>query len=613
MKISYQWLQEYIQEPLPEPKVLAEKIIFGAFEVENADELETLPSGDTMLDIKTLPDRNHDALGHYGMAKEVAGLLGLTLKPLTLKEHTSAQSDLRVTIKTDACRRYIARKVFGVTVKPSPDWLRERLETIGQRSINNVVDATNYVMFTLGQPIHAFDYDKLGDEAGAGHIIIRQAYDGEEMLTLDGKLVPLDETIAIITNEKLDQPLAVAGVKGGKIAEVDANTKTIVIEVANFDPIAVRKAAKKLNLQTDSSKRFENELSAHVAGIAIRMITDLITELAGGQPEDVSDEYPRVEYARTISFTADYINQKIGTNIPAGDMRTILDRYGYAYTETNGSFDLTVPFERVDMVGPHDIIEEIGRVYGYNHIEAKLASIEFAPKINSEFAAICAIKNDLLHKGYHEVMTYTFRKKGDYEVVRGPLGKSALRTNLVDGLTEALTLNKQNAALLGVDDMKIFEVGTVFKKDMGAGQDGTENRKEIMMVGVADKSGVIQMTLDEYIAKNGLAVEEYNLPEGNGNTNFKPWSEYPYMTRDIAVWIPESDDAQELVDIITKNGTDLLQGTPRLFDQFSKDGRTSYGYRMIFQSFERTLTDDEINGIMSGIHGQVKARGWEVR
>jgi len=232
MKISYNWLQTYIEEKLPEPEVLAEKIIFGAFEVE---EQEKLATGDTVFEIKVLPDRAHDCLSHYGIAREVCGLLGLTLKPLVFKNHESVESDVQVSIETDMCRRYIGRKVFDVKIGPSPAWLVERLESIGQRSINNIVDATNYIMFGLGQPIHAFDYDKVFD----GKIIIRNAHEGEQITTLDGKEITLSITDAVIADQ--EKALAIAGVKGGNAAEVTTETKNIIIEVANFDPVSVRK------------------------------------------------------------------------------------------------------------------------------------------------------------------------------------------------------------------------------------------------------------------------------------------------------------------------------------------------------------------------------------
>ncbi len=599
MKISYNWLQTYIEEKLPEPEVLAEKIVFGAFEVEDVEKLVT---GDTVFEIKVLPDRAHDCLSHYGIAREVCGLLGLTLKPLTFKNHESVTSDVQVTIETDMCRRYIGRKIFDVKVVPSPAWLVQRLESIGQRSINNIVDATNYIMFGLGQPIHAFDYDKVSN----GKIIIRNAVEGEQITTLDGKEITLSATDAVIADS--EKALAIAGVKGGNAAEVTTETKSIIIEVANFDPISVRKTARKLGILTDSAKRFENELTPHLAGTVIHIITDLICELAGGQPCDPIDDYKQVAVQNTITFSADYINKILGTVIAHEEIKTILNNYGYNFQEEDELFKVLIPYERLDLIGPHDMVEEIGRAYGYEKIVPVLPNLDFKPARHETFDTISAIKLDLTSKGYNEVMTYSFVKKGDYEVARGPVGKSTLRTNLSDGIKASYELNKQNADLLGITEMKIFEVGTVFPKS-----------GEVVHVAFADKKGINEMTLDEYVERNaplnkGSCHEALRVTEGSGvGEVFTMWSEYPFITRDIALWIPSETNPDEVLEILKSNGTSLLTREPKLFDTFSKDGKTSVAFRLVFQSFERTLTNEEVDKVMEVVYEKVKEKGWEVR
>lgn len=601
MKISYNWLQSYINEPLPKPEELAQRIIFGAFEVENSEHLEGLPDGDVVFDIKVLPDRAHDCLSHYGIAREVCGLLGLTRKELEFKTHESLESDIKVSIETGVCRRYIARKIFDVKVGPSPAWLAERLESIGQRSINNVVDATNYILFGLGQPAHVFDYDKLA----SGHLIVRQGRNGESITTLDGKVVALDESIGVIADER--HPLAIAGVKGGTIAEVTSDTKNIVIEIANFDPVSVRKTARKLGLLTDSAKRFENELTPHLAGIAMHAITDLILELAGGQPANAVDEYPAVAQERTVTFTADYISRILGASVTPYEISEILGRYAYSFELEHDEFKVFVPYERLDIAGPHDMVEEIGRAYGYDRIEPVLPKIDFTPTENGTFKKISAIKTDLVSKGYSEVMTYSFVKKGAFEVARGPVGKSALRKNLADGLAASYDMNRLNANLLGSDSVKIFEIGTVFP---GTDESGQPN--EIIHVAFAEPSGISEMTLDEYISKNNVDVSIVAHSESNGGL-FKAWSEYPFISRDIAMWVPEKTEPATVSALLKEHAGGLLIREPRLFDRFTKDGRTSVAFRLVFQSFERTLTSDEVDEIMSRIYELAKEKGWEVR
>lgn len=597
MKINYNWLQDYIEEPLPPIATLAEKIIFGAFEVENFDEITAGTT--TVLDIKTLPDRNHDCLGHYGVAAEVAGLLNLTLKPLTFNDYGSIASDVKVHVKSPIVKRYLARKVFDVSVKPSPQWLVERLESIGARSINNVVDATNYVMYTLGQPIHAFDYDKVGD----GEITIRQAIEGEQITTLDGVLVPLDERITIISSDNHTEALAIAGVKGGVVAKVDESTKTIIIEVATFDAVAVRKAAQQVNIHNDSSKRFENEISTHVAPDAMRMVTDLIVSLAGGAVEDVVDEYPQLEPARKITFTADAINQKLGTSLSITQINDILNRYQYAYEESNGDYVLDVPCARLDITGVHDMVEEIGRAYGYDLIEPVLPVIETKPQAHPLFAITLAVRNDLISKGYSEIQTYTFTKKGDFEVARGPIGKSALRKNLADGMKKAYEINRDHVEFLPNQSVKAFEIGSVFTKD-----------GEQVRVAYSDEKGtIIEQTIEEYVVAHNLDTEQaWSITPYTG-THFTPWSQYPAMVRDVAVWVPEAVESAELETLIKEHAGEHLVKGPRLFDTFTKDGRTSCAFRLVFQSFERTLTDEDISPVMTAIYSSLTERGYEIR
>jgi phenylalanyl-tRNA synthetase beta chain len=602
MKISYNWLQSHIAEPLPKPADLAEKIIFGAFEVENADDLEVTISGDTVFEIKVLPDRAHDCLSHQGIAQEIAGLLDLTFKDATqlYAIPASAPTHLNIDIQTDLCRRYMGRIIRNVKIGPSPDWVKTFLESIGQRSINNIVDATNIVMYDCGQPTHAFDVKKLASE----HIIVKALEKESLITTLSDEDKILNQGEMVICDEQ--NILAIAGVKGGKHAEVDLNTTDIVIEVANFNPISVRKTARRLNILTDSAKRFENELTPEKASFAMLELSALIAEMCPNAVfEDIVDVYPDPVSQNHVQFSVEYINTQLGTQLSGDEISEILKRYGYEFAQEANMFTVAVPFERIDITGPHDMIEEIGRAYGYNNITATLPKLTNKPGINSEFAKVCTIKADLTSKGYHEVMTYSFTKKGDYEVARGAVGKSSLRKNLTDGLKESYEANRLNKELLEIDDMKVFEIGTVFLKS-----------GEVFHIAYADKKGVIEKTLDEYISENNLLVsgEQYDIPEVSSNLkNFIPWSEYPYIARDIAVWVTEGVSVDTVSSIIKDNAGELLMKGPRLFDTFTKDGKTSYAFRMVFQSKERTLIEQEITDIMNAITTKLQAKGWEVR
>ena len=602
MKISYNWLQSHIVEPLPPADELAEKIIFGAFEVENHGDLEKLPNGDVMLDIKVLPDRAHDCLSHQGIAREVAGLLGLTVKDVSTmyKVPESIPTHLEIDVQTGLCRRYMGRIIRNVTIAPSPQWMVDFLTAIGQRSINNIVDATNIVMYDCGQPTHAFDAKKLASEK----ITIKQLEHDANFTTLSDEEKILVSGDMVITDDAA--LLAIAGVKGGKQAEVDDQTTDIVIEVANFDPVAVRKTSRRLNILTDSAKRFENELSPEKAAFAMQELSALIAELCPGAVfEDVVDFYPKPVEQRTVVFTAAYISKKLGTVITSESIETILKKYTYSFTRDGDSFIVTIPFDRIDITGPHDMVEEIGRAYGYDHIPVDLVSINRQPEINHQFAQIAAIKADLGTKGYWEVMNYSFGKKGDFEVVRGPIGKSALRTNLTNTLKESYEKNAYQKDLMGISgELKLFEVGTVFSKD-----------GEEIHVAFADKKGIKEMQLAEYISEYqiDLPVASYTLSHATHLNSFKQWSEYPFITRDIAVWVPASTTPESVLQVIRDSGGELLIREPYLFDTFSKDGRTSVAFRMIFQSYDRTLTEAEITPIMEKITEKMKENNWEVR
>lgn len=628
MKYSYNWLQSHIQEPLPTPDALKETIIFHAFEVEDVEEKNGLSAqaGDSVFDIKVLPDRAGDCLSHYGMAREIAGLLRLTLKPLTDAPLPDMPLLLPVEVKSELCRRYIAVRIDGVTVGPSPDWLKERLEAVGQRSINNVVDATNFVLLDLGQPTHAFDSAKID-----GGITVRLAHEGETIITLSEESKILTADMLVIADYV--GALAIAGVKGGKTAEVQAGSKpdnsvgprvgsagspqpdttelsgsspattSIILETANFDAVSVRKTARALSLPTDAAKRFENNLSPSVALPAASMLASLIKQIAGGEITGVSDIYPSPVVSRTLSFTVSDVARRLGEWVTEAKIKQVFDTYNYEYTSTDGVFVLTVPTWRADIEGAHDIAEEIGRVIGYETIVPAalptLHPIDHSPV----YVAIRAAKAWLVHDGYKEVMTYTFRPKGEVEIARGAKGKSALRTNLSDAMKESYELNKQHAALLGITDVKLFEIGAVFAKD-----------KEEVHLCIADKNGIQEMTVQAYLDEHKVVVESTTLETAPSTTSFTPWSVYPFSTRDVAVWVEGEEGKQRLNDIVTRFAAVHCVRPAVLFDEFTKDGKTSVAYRLVFQSYDKTLTEADIEGWMQVLVGEITTtEGFSIR
>ena len=599
MKISYDWLKSYISE-IPNEDKIAELVTFHLCEVEDVIKL---PNGDTVFDLKILPDRAHDLLSHQGVAREIAGLLGLEFKLPVYKIPKTKPTKLKINIETDTCRRYMGRIVRNIKVAPSPKWMVKYLESIGQRSINNIVDATNVVMFDCGQPIHVFDLKKLSAE----HIVIKKALNDEkiELVGSEKNTAILKNTDMMITDSKKN--LAIAGVNGGLDSGISNDAVDILIEVANFEPVSVRKTARRLSLQTDASKRYENDLSTTLCDFAMIEISALILEMfPDASFEEIVDIYPIKQEERKVSFTLFYISKMLGLDIKKEDIEKILKNYKYDFTSTNDSFEVIIPFLRLDLIGPHDFVEEIGRVYGYDKIVPILPKIDFDGKDNIIWNKISLAKQKLIKDGYKEVMTYVFRDKGEIEVLASASDKNFLRTNITDSLKESISLNQVNLPLLKTNEIKIFEIGTIFTKN-----------GEQLNVAYGDKKNITEISLDEFCdnispkldfeSSNNFSKNEIELQI------FKPWSVYPFITRDIAVWVLEGVKPEKLINIYKDFGTELLVNEPKLFDSFTKENKTSFAYRLVFQSYDKTLTDEEINKIMSNITKKIASLGWEVR
>jgi phenylalanyl-tRNA synthetase beta chain len=261
MKVSRNWLQTYFYSEIPAVDKLSELFTFHSFEVEGVEKIEAKGKApeDFVMDVKILPDRAHYCLSHRGVAEEVHVITGMPLKKDRDTGKPPEGNRMIATPKiiiedNNFCRRYMGRRVEGVKVSESPEWMEKYLEAIGERSINNIVDASNIIMFDIGQPLHIFDADKV-----RGEIKVRAAHEGEKILLLDGKEVTLKSNDFVVSDD--EGPLAIAGVKGGKRAGITAETKNIIIESANFDPTAVRRTSTELNLRNESSKRFENEIT----------------------------------------------------------------------------------------------------------------------------------------------------------------------------------------------------------------------------------------------------------------------------------------------------------------------------------------------------------------
>ncbi len=612
MKISYNWLKWYIPEA-PTAEKLHDVITYHLTEVEGMDKL---PDGDTILDINILPNRAHDLLSHSGVARELSGQLGLAFTDPT-KTYTDimakkeiAKTELQVEVNNPNARRYSARIVKNIKVGPSPEWVVKHLESVGQRSINNIVDATNLVMFNCGQPVHAFDARKFGDKK----VVITNASEGSE-LELVGKdkiVAKLKDTDLVIGNSA-GVILALGGVKGGTNSGVADDTTDLILEVANFAPTSIRKTARRIGVLSDSAKRFENDLSPELCTFGMLELSALISEMCPDAVfEEIVDIYPNKQEERKISFTTEFVNKKLGSNIKDEEIEKILKNYNFEFSHQSDWWEINVPALRLDLENPIDMAEEIGRIYGYDKLVPVLPQISFQAKQNDTHQKILVVRNHLISEGYREVMTYAFGKKGEVEVMASASDKNFLRTNLTDGLKVSFEMNRLNAPLLGIDAVKIFEIGTVFKKD-----------KEEIHVACADKKGVTEFSLDEFLTKFGIdSKKSSDLLSGDlviSSTeatvfdpipNFVLWSVYPFITRDLSLWVSNDNDKDVVLEIIKNEGGSLLVKDPQILDRFEKEGKISFAFRMVFQSYERTLSDEEVSKIMDQINQKVMEKGY---
>jgi phenylalanyl-tRNA synthetase beta chain len=673
MKISHTWLQEYFKDALPNAEALADLFTFHSFEIENIEEIQHNYNdghcNDKIIDAKVLPDRAHFCLSYRGIAEEVHALTGLSLQEIDIEAYAPKVDEnveeVKINIEDEAfCRRYVSRRIENVTIGPSSEKVRGMLESMDGRAINTVVDASNLVMFDFGQPLHAFDADKV-----KGSLAVRAAKEGEMIMLLDGREVTLSAADHVIADD--EGPLAIAGVKGGKRAEVTMETKNIIIESANFNPASVRKTAAKYNLRNESSKRFENEITPEIAIDGMKHFSAFVPVFS---PEarfgPISDFYPHPSVKRTLEVSLDFISKKLGVEVPKDVALKILNDLNIEVEEKDGVFALTIPHHRLDLVIKEDIVEEVGRIYGYDKImgtEQGSAGNSSASEPHPLFYITEKIKNILVEQGFSEAYLYALVSKGEIEVAY-PLAsdKKALRTNLSEGMLKALDMNARNADLLFLDSVKMFEIGKVFSKDKKSGelvehtslcvgirrvkkvkgQTANEDIRQLrehlieqlganivtactiddtgglMMIknkqiGIINNiDGVMELDLDALV-EEAARIEGIPSYESIGfgsapKVQYQPFSIYPFMVRDIAVFVPDSVKPEEIENIIAEKGTDLLI-KHRLFDSFQKDDRTSYAFRMIFQSYEKTLTDSEVNPIVETISNAMKEKGWEVR
>jgi phenylalanyl-tRNA synthetase beta chain len=376
--------------------------------------IKYLGSSDTTLEIKVLPDRAHDILSHVGVARELSVLekkkFSYAFDELILP--TKKSQKLKVEIKdNDLCKRYIGAVMENITIKESPKWLKERLETCGLRPINNVVDATNYVMLELGQPLHAFDFNVIRENQTKSQIVVRRATKNEKLILLDGNKIKLTKNNLLITNGKT--PLALAGIMGGKDSGISENTKTIVLEAASFEAINIRRTRAALNLRTDSSDRFEKDLDPNLTEKAMVRVIEILEHTADGKLEGIIDVYPKKIKPLTIKLDLEYVKSLLGEKVSEKEIINILSLLGIK-TKNGKLIECEIPTYRLDLKTQEDLIEDIGRIWGYEKISPRPILAEVLPaKINKQVFFERKLQDILVGLGFDEVYNYSFYGEDD--------------------------------------------------------------------------------------------------------------------------------------------------------------------------------------------------------
>lgn len=523
MKVSYNWLKEYISFKLA-PKNLADRLTMVGLETKSIDE----KGSDSVFEIEITSNRP-DCLSIYGIAREIQAITGSKLKPIKVNLPKEAVSLRRPSIKIEdkkGCLRYVGRIIDGIEVGPSPKWLIEKIESAGIRTVNNVVDITNFCLTELGQPLHAFDYDKLE----GGEIIVRKARTGEEIVAIDGVKRKLDENILVISDAR--KPVAIAGVMGGKDTEVTSSTKRILLESAYFDPPTIRKAAKRFGVSTESSYRFERRVDLGGVLFASDRAAALICDLTKAkQISKATDVAVKTAKHAQIVLRIPRVNKILGLKIVASKCSSILKgldlKVKYKGKE---SLEITAPSFRGDLEQEIDLIEEIARIYGYDKVQETLTKIPIWGKGSQKSIDRIieeTIRQALIGMGLNEVITYSLTGKDaplnkimnieedKLLKVQNPLSSEyeMLRSFVLGGLLDAIAYNINRKS----SDVRIFELGKsyFYKNDDMPSERGVlaialcgmkfKNWKDNESLDIFDLKGIIEALFEK------LGISEYEF------------------------------------------------------------------------------------------------------
>ena len=628
------------------------------------DPLKYLGLDDTLYELDIHKHRNNDCYYHIGFAYEIAAILNRKVslpddKTSPIKENIKDYFSLKV--DTKKCPYYVAKMVKDVKVGESPEFIKRRLNAYGMRSINNVVDISNYVMLEYGQPLHFFDKDTLGD-----NILVRDAKEGEEIITLDGINRKLKKSDIVITDG--NKPVCIAGVMGGENTEVTENTKNILIESAIFDAVSIRYTAANLDLRSEASIRYGKGLSFEYTNKAIERACHLLEKYAGAKVlsgticHDKIDKKPK-----TLEFETREINDMLGITLTDDDVKVELGRLDFPYEFKNGKFITTIPSRRLDIdPNVNDIAEEVGRLYGYHNLVSTLPKTEIRKgKYVGDVKYRKLVSKRLRALGFNECKTYTlvspemaslfkYENKKNLNLPNPlSLDKSVIRTTLIPSLLNVYDYNKARK----VANINLYEISKTY--DINYEE---ESKIAILMEGnyIVNEwnntsvkvdfyliKGVIENILNYFGFENRYSFEKNNilnmhpgisasiildnkqigiigrvhpsikkddvyvaeislnaLMKKVNKIKFKEISKYPSIKKDLAFIVDKDVTSLEIEKIIKKAGGKLLESV-NVFDVYTgdnvKENEKSIAYSLIFSSLDRTLNEDEVMKIFNDI------------
>lgn len=482
MRIPYNWLKDYVDVKI-DPKKLAHVLTMSGTNAASCEKI----GGDYIFEFEITANRP-DCLAVLGIARETAALSGKKLKvpkdlQAKLKSKRKQKPSLSVAIKDpELCFRYTARIIRDVEVGPSADWLKKRIISVGLRPVNNIVDITNFVLFETGQPMHAFDLDKI-----RGGVCVRRAKRGEKIITIDNVPRTCTEDMLVIADET--GPIAIAGVMGGLETEVNRMTKNILLESAFFNPVSVRRTSRGLGIASESSYRFERRIDNDMVVKASNRASALIEALAGGEIGELLDAGKKTCYSKSINFDLKKANSILGVSIGKTQAAKILKALGFSVKDKKRSVKVTVPSFREDVKSDIDLTEEIARIYGYEKIPLTIPHIIGNTRIK-DFATLFEekIERMLTRLGLNEIITYSLINRSSIKelgireneviAIKNPLSidQEIMRPTMVPGMLGAISYNINRKA----KRLSLFEIGKLYKE-----KEGSYAEEPVLSVGLA--------------------------------------------------------------------------------------------------------------------------------